>query len=91
MDFACSHVSHHALIDALGSDSTLAAVKTSLTPRAMTSRAASAVSLPLRASSAALCVVDGLFLGQKDRLDAGRFKALPAVLERSDFDNCHDN
>src|ERR1700745_2166020 len=55
MDFASSHVSHHDLIEALGSDSMLAAVKTSLTPCAMTSRAAAPLSLPLRALSAALC------------------------------------
>src|SRR6266487_5731809 len=55
MDFASSHVSHHVLMDALGNDSTLAAVNTSLTPCAITSRAASTVSLPLRALSAALC------------------------------------
>ena len=53
--FASSHVSHHAAIDALGSDSMLVAVNTSLTPRAITSRAASTLSLPLRASSEALC------------------------------------
>src|SRR6059058_4967386 len=55
MDFASSHVSHHNLMDALGSDSTLAAVNTSLTPCAITSRAASTLSLPLRAFSVALC------------------------------------
>src|SRR5437899_11635705 len=55
MDFASSHVSHHDFMDALGNDSTLAAVKTSLTPCAITSRAASTLSLPLRALSAALC------------------------------------
>src|SRR5437773_4697822 len=55
MEFASSHVSHHDLMEALGSDSTLAAVNTSLTPCAMTSRAASTLSLPLRALSAALC------------------------------------
>src|SRR5262249_17844967 len=52
---ASVHVSHHDLTDALGSDSTFAAVKTSLTPCAMTSRAALTLSLPLRALSAALC------------------------------------
>src|SRR5215475_7087274 len=52
---ASVHVSHHDLMDALGSDSIFAAVKTSLTPCAMTSRAASTLSLPLRALSAALC------------------------------------
>src|SRR5437773_3885246 len=55
MEFASSHVSHHDLMEALGSDSTFAAVNTSLTPCAMTSRAASALSLPFRALSAALC------------------------------------
>src|SRR5215467_565189 len=55
MALAAVHVSHHDLVDALGSDSTLAAVNTSLTPCAMTSRAASTLSLPLRALSAALC------------------------------------
>src|SRR5580704_2121719 len=55
MDFACSHVSHQDLMEALGNDSTLAAVNTSLTPCAITSRAASTLSLPLRALSAALC------------------------------------
>jgi hypothetical protein len=44
-------------MDALGSDSMLAAVNTSLTPCAITSRAASTLSLPLRALSAALCQV----------------------------------
>src|SRR5262247_16079 len=53
--FASNHVSHQDLIDALGSDSTFAAVNTSLTPCAMTSRAASTLSLPLRALRAALC------------------------------------
>src|SRR5512132_1942003 len=53
--FASNHVSHHDLIEAFGSDSTLAAVNTSLTPCAITSRAASTLSLPLRALSAALC------------------------------------
>src|SRR5438094_3712631 len=57
MDFASSHVSHHNLMDALVSDSTFAAVNTSLTPCAITSRAASTLSLPLRALSAALCHV----------------------------------
>src|SRR6516165_2140933 len=52
---ASVHVSHHDLTEALGSDSMLAAVKTSLTPCAMTSRAASTLSFPLRALSAALC------------------------------------
>jgi len=42
-------------MDALGSDSTFAAVNTSLTPCAIISRAASTLSLPLRALSAALC------------------------------------
>src|SRR5437899_12258431 len=55
MDFASSHVSHHDFMDALGSDSTFAAVNTSLTPCTITSRAASTLSLPLRALSAALC------------------------------------
>src|SRR4029450_9713224 len=55
MALAAVHVSHHDLMDALGSDSTLAAVNTSLTPCAITSRAASTLSLPLRALSAALC------------------------------------
>src|SRR4029453_6890612 len=55
MDFACSQVSHHDLMEALGNDSTLAAVKTSLTPSAITSRAASILRFPLRAVSAALC------------------------------------
>src|SRR4029453_5017500 len=49
------HFSHHYLMDALGSDSMLAAVNTSLTPCAITSRAGSTRSLPLRAFSAALC------------------------------------
>src|SRR5947208_7203864 len=53
--FASNHVSHHDLMEALGSDSMLAAVNTSLTPCAITSRAASTLSLPLRALSAALC------------------------------------
>src|SRR6266487_5333475 len=53
--FASNHVSHQDLIEALGSDSTFAAVKTSLTPCAITSRAASTLSLPLRARSSALC------------------------------------
>ena len=52
---ASVHVSHHDLMDAFGNDSTFAAVNTSLTPYAITSRAASTVSLPLRALSAALC------------------------------------
>src|SRR5262249_25252576 len=55
MDFASSHVSHQDLMDALGNDSMLAAVNTSLTPCAMTSRSASTVSFPFRALSAALC------------------------------------
>src|SRR5262245_44771180 len=55
MDFVSSHFSHHDLMVALSNDSMLAAVKTSLTPRAITSRAASTLSLPLRALSAALC------------------------------------
>jgi hypothetical protein len=55
MDFASSYVSHHDLIEALGNDSTFAAVNTSLTPCAMTSRAAATLSLPLRALSVALC------------------------------------
>ena len=42
-------------MEALGNDSTLAAVNTSLTPRAITSRAASTLSLPERACNAALC------------------------------------
>jgi hypothetical protein len=46
---ASVHVSHHDLMDALGSDSMLAAVNTSRTPCAITSRAASTLSLPLRA------------------------------------------
>jgi len=53
--FRFRHVSHRDLTDALGSDSTFAAVNTSLTPCAMTSRAASTLSLPFRALSAALC------------------------------------
>jgi hypothetical protein len=36
-----------------------------------------------------LCVVDGLFLGQKDRLSAGCFKNLPAPTVRFDFNYCH--
>src|SRR4029450_4858729 len=52
---ASVQVSHHDLIEALGSDSTFTAVNTSLTPCAMTSRAASTLNLPLRALSAALC------------------------------------
>ena len=55
MAFACSHVSHHDLIEALGNDSALAAIRTSLTPCAMIARALSSFSLPLRAFSAALC------------------------------------
>jgi len=31
-----------------------------------------------------------LLLTQEQRLEAGRFKALPAVSEWSDFDDCHD-
>src|SRR5215475_14848477 len=53
--FASNHVSHQDLIEAFGSDSTLAAVNTSLTPCAITSRAESTLSVPLRALSAALC------------------------------------
>src|SRR4029077_3650630 len=53
--FASNHVSHHDVIEAPGSDSMLVAVNTSLTPCAITSRAASTVSLPLRALIAALC------------------------------------
>src|SRR5262249_48836556 len=52
---ACSQVSHHDRMEALGNDSMFETVKLSLTPCAMTSRAASTLSLPLRALSAALC------------------------------------
>src|SRR6266516_2548976 len=55
MAFASSHVSHHDLMECFSSDSTLATVKTSATPCAITSRAASTLSSPLRAFSAALC------------------------------------
>src|SRR5262249_34417903 len=77
IDLACSQVSHHDLIDALGNDSALAAVKTSLTPRAITSRAASTLSLPLRALSAAFCharqissacLLSRVFVDRKTRL-----------------------
>ena len=53
IDFVSSHFSHHDWMVALSNDSTLAAVKTSLTPCAITSRAASALSLPLCALFAA--------------------------------------
>jgi hypothetical protein len=55
IDFVSSHFSHHDLIVALSNDSMLATAKTSLTPCAITSRAASTLSLPLRALRAALC------------------------------------
>src|SRR5215469_1870947 len=55
IDFVSSHFSHHSLMVALSNDSRLAAAKTSLTPCAITSRAASTLNLPLRAFNAALC------------------------------------
>lgn len=38
---------------------------------------------------AALRVIDGLIFREEYRLDAGRFKTLPAVSEWSDFDDFH--
>jgi len=55
IDFVSAHVLHHCRTVALESVSALNAKKTSATPCAMISRAASALSLPLRALSAALC------------------------------------